>query len=76
MISVNLAVFIGLLLNGSITAAFVLHLLNNKWFVTQEKKINLKKIKCEICGFFSFIGGQSTYWRCSNCESLNSTTSA
>ncbi len=71
MISVNIAVFIAFLLGGPLIVAFVLHLLNNKWFLSEEKKLNLNKVKCEICDFPSYAAGQLKYWRCPVCRSLN-----
>lgn len=71
MINIGLSVLIGFFLDCFIAASFVLHLLSNQAFLKEEKRIDLAKKKCEICGFFSFLNSQSGYWRCPSCESLN-----
>ncbi len=71
MIKVNLAVFIAFLVTIPVISAFILHILNNKWFLSKEKDLGLQKMECEICGLFSYINNQAFYWRCPSCESLN-----
>jgi ribosomal protein S27AE len=71
MIIVDIAIFIGFLLDILLITYFILYWLSNKLFIIKEKKIELIKKRCEICGAFSFINSRDGYWRCPNCESLN-----
>jgi ribosomal protein S27AE len=71
MINIDIAVFIGFFLDILIVIYFILYCLSNKSFIKKEKRIDLMKKKCEICGTFSFINSRDGYWKCPDCESLN-----
>ncbi len=71
MISVEFSTLIALSLDLLVFISFVLYILDNQAFLKKEKKIDLIKKECEICGFSSFLNSKGGYWRCPDCESLN-----
>lgn len=71
MINVELSTLIGFLLALLVLIAFILNIVGDRTLLRKEKKIDIAKKKCEICGFSSFLNSKGGYWRCIACESLN-----
>lgn len=70
MITVTVAFFIAIIVNSVLITAFILRYYSNKLHLSGGKNIDLQPQACEICGFLAYAGN-SQYWRCPHCQSLN-----
>jgi ribosomal protein S27AE len=69
--SVELCVFLGIVLSGWLLFAFCLEYINNGKFTKKGKEINLKKKKCGVCSSQYFVSVFVDFWRCPLCGSIN-----